>query len=88
MPPQLPPTGHTVGGSRNDGFMQRKPVDTDVQEAADHNSKYKDYDVRDGVQEKKHREFLSGVGVKFVAKPSKGSFVVMKISLLLHYSAL
>ena len=52
-----------MGGSCNDGLVQRKPVDADVEEAADHDSKYKDYDVRDGVQEKKHREFLSGLGI-------------------------
>ena len=56
-----PPTGHTVGGRRNDGLMQRKPVNADIQEAADHDSKYKDYDVWNRVQKKKHREFLSGV---------------------------
>ena len=48
-------------GSRNDGFMQRKSVNTDIQEAADHDSKYEDYDVRNRIEEKKHREFLSGV---------------------------
>ena len=50
-----------MGGSRNDGFMQRKPVNADIQEAADHDSKYKDYDVWNRIEEKKHREFLSGV---------------------------
>ena len=49
-----------MGGSRNDGFMQRKSVNTDIQEAADHDSKYEDYDVRNRIEEKKHREFLSG----------------------------
>lgn len=41
--------------------MQRKSVNTDIQEAADHDSKYEDYDVRNRIEEKKHREFLSGV---------------------------